>query len=508
MRETIEDVRSRLIRCLSDAHNARKESAARQEGACDAAVLVPIVDRADGPHVVFEVRAAHLKHQPGEVCLPGGRVEEGETPLEAALRETAEELLVDSAAIDILGEVPLVPGPRRMGVRAFVGIVEGYEGSFDAAEVGSVFEMPLKWFSEHPAASYRVSALSGPPRDFPWDLIPGGRAYPLRSEGEVPFYLGTNPVIWGFTARVMRALTLLCADPNTPPHFGECHAHIAMDGIDYRQAMDRHLEGPDEGHVLACLKAYRAAGVPFVRDGGDAYGVSLRAAELAPQFEIDYRTPAFAIHKAGHYGSIVGRAFHDLREFAVLVQEADREGADFIKIMTTGIMDFNRFGRITHADLAADEVREMVSIAHDQGLAVMSHTNGKRAVLDALEAGVDSIEHGNYMDDECLDALAETGACLVPTATVARNLMGTGRFDEQTLSRIWESSKRTIARAQEKGCLLALGSDAGAVGVPHARGAHDEYACFADAIPDKAARDGSLARGEAFIRTKFARRHD
>ena len=175
----------------------------------------------------------------------------------------------------------------------------------------------------------------------------------------------------------------------TWPRFGECHAHIAMDGVDYRTAMQRHENGPDEQHVRACLEAYRQAGIDFVRDGGDAYGVTLLAATLAQDYGIDYRTPAFAIHKAGHYGSIVGRAFNDMREFAELVEAADRAGADFVKIMTTGIMDFNRFGRITHADLAASEVRDMVKIAHDRGFAVMSHTNGKRAVLDALEAGVD-----------------------------------------------------------------------------------------------------------------------
>lgn len=278
-----------------------------------------------------------------------------------------------------------------------------------------------------------------------------------------------------------------------------------MDGVNYKQAMARHKDAPDEAHIRACFEAYRAHDITFVRDGGDKYGVSRLAKRIAPEYGIDYRTPIFAIHRRGCYGSIVGRAFDDLRGYAELVDEAIRQGADFIKIMTTGLMDFNEFGRITHIDLDPAEVREMVHIAHEKGCAVMSHTNGARAVLAAIEAGVDSVEHGNYIDEECIAALAESRTCFVPTAAVAHNLMGRGLYDEAVLARIWEASRQAIARAAEAGCLLALGSDAGAVCVPHGQGACDEYACFEAAIPDAAARDAILSRGETFIRTTFSR---
>ena len=288
--------------------------------------------------------------------------------------------------------------------------------------------------------------------------------------------------------------------------FGECHAHIAMDGVNYTAAMHRHECGPDEAHIRACIEAYRDRGISFVRDGGDKCGVSIAAKTIAPEYGIDYRSPIFAIHKQGNYGSIVGRAFSDLREYAALVDEAAALGADFIKIMTTGIMDFNVFGRITHHDLEAGEVAEMAHIAHEHGLAVMSHTNGKRAVLDAVEAGVDSIEHGNYIDDDCIAALAESQTCFVPTATVARNLIGSGLFDDEVLARIADASLGAIAAAVEAGCLVAIGSDAGAVGVTHGQGACDEYTCFADAVADHALLDARLAQGEAFIRKTFKRK--
>lgn len=52
---------------------------------------------------------------------------------------------------------------------------------------------------------------------------------------------------------------------------GECHAHIFMDGINYREAVSRHRNTPDEKAVRACLNAYKEAGIEFVRDGGDPY---------------------------------------------------------------------------------------------------------------------------------------------------------------------------------------------------------------------------------------------
>ncbi len=76
--------------------------------------------------------------------------------------------------------------------------------------------------------------------------------------------------------------------------------------------------------------------------------------------------------------------------------------------MTTGLLDFADHGKITGTSLSATDVKEMVHIAHEEGFAVMSHTNGCYGVQAAVEAGVDSIEHGNYMDDETISMLADS----------------------------------------------------------------------------------------------------
>ena len=126
--------------------------------------------------------------------------------------------------------------------------------------------------------------------------------------------------------------------------FGECHAHIIMDGLNYRKAIAIHKEQIDDQSIREHLKAYQKLGITFLRDGGDALGVSKRAKDLAAEYGIDYRTPIFAIHKNGHYGAIVGKGFDNMKEYYALVKEAKKQGADFIKIMTTGLLDFNNHG--------------------------------------------------------------------------------------------------------------------------------------------------------------------
>ena len=264
--------------------------------------------------------------------------------------------------------------------------------------------------------------------------------------------------------------------------FGENHAHIFMNALDYHQAVKDHEKSPDERLIRAHFKAYQEKQISFVRDGGDHLHVSYKAREIAPEYGIDYRTPIFAIHKNGHYGGIVGRGFDTMKEYAALVNEARREGGDFIKIMTTGIMDFDTDGSITGTALPFEEVREMVHIAHEEGFCVMSHTNGARAVKEAAAAGADSIEHGNYVDEEAIEIMAELGTVWVPTITVVKNLIGKGRFSDQVLEKIWEKGKKNIRRGYEAGVNLALGSDAGAYLVPHGQGILDEWACFQEIL--------------------------
>ena len=288
--------------------------------------------------------------------------------------------------------------------------------------------------------------------------------------------------------------------------FGECHAHMFMNGYDYPKAVRDHTGQPNEALIREHFQAYADRGISFVRDGGDNLGVSKLAQTLAGEYGIDYRTPIFAIHKNGHYGGIVGEGFDTMAQYAELVRKAKGQGADFIKIMTTGIMDFDTDGHITGTALERQEVREMIHIAHEEGMAVMAHTNGDGPVLDAAEAGVDSIEHGNYMGEDALRALAESDAVWVPTAVTIANLIGSGRFDDTVIEKIEDRARQNIAKAFACGVNVGLGSDAGAYRVLHGQGIQDEYALFLQVVGDRERVDQVLKKSEDIIKNKFSRR--
>lgn len=285
--------------------------------------------------------------------------------------------------------------------------------------------------------------------------------------------------------------------------FGECHAHIFMDGINYKKAAELHKNEVQDAVIRRRFQDYADRRITFIRDGGDALGVSKRAKELAPEYGIDYRTPIFAIHREGYYGGIVGRGYTTMREYHELVMEAKKQGADFIKIMTTGILDFNDQGEITGIPLPKDEVQEMVHIAHEEGMAVMSHTNGVYGVQAAIEAGADSIEHGNYMDRETIERMAERRVVWIPTLVTVRNLLGCRRYKDDTLLPIIKQAEKSLTMAWEAGVQTALGSDAGAYQVMHGEGTRQEYSAFLQILGNRSGIDQWLLNGEKQIRERF-----
>ena len=172
-----------------------------------AAVCIPLLKNASGGYdVLFEVRAATIAHQPGDVCLPGGMVEEGETPWEAALRELQEELLLNKDQICYLGDMDKLYTGSRLIMYSFAAEVTEYQNTFSPAEVDEVFHVPLEFFLHTEPKCYITRARVEPGEDFPYDLICGGREYNWRSRKEdVCFYQYEGHVIWGLTAKVIRA---------------------------------------------------------------------------------------------------------------------------------------------------------------------------------------------------------------------------------------------------------------------------------------------------------------
>ena len=271
----------------------------------------------------------------------------------------------------------------------------------------------------------------------------------------------------------------------------DCHVHMVLDGVDWKNSIAR---GVDDKFIRSTLQTYKDLGYTFLRDGGDRFGVSARARSLAESYGIRYRTPLSPLCKEGCYGSFIGTTWHDLSHYAALVKKQKEDGADFIKIMISGLMDFAQFGMLTQESLPAKEISELVHIAHEEGMAVMAHCNGTSAAIAAATAKVDSIEHGAYLHKEALCAMEENETIWCPTVSTVGNLIGKGRFPDKETIRILDSFLENID--SYKG-LLAPGSDAGAWAVKH--GCHTEV----DWLKKAGVTDARLDEGIQAVMDKF-----
>ena len=279
------------------------------------------------------------------------------------------------------------------------------------------------------------------------------------------------------------------------------HIHMVLDGVNWKDAIARHKAAPQEALIRQTLGHYQALGFSYLRDGGDRCGVCGLAAKLAPEYGIRYRSPGFPIYKTGHYGGFIGRGFDGLAEYRALVREAKTRGAHFIKLMISGLMDFNHYGVLTDEPMPENLIAELTKISHDEGFSVMAHANGDAAVRGAVKAGIDSVEHGAYLTDETLHMLSESKTVWVPTLVTIGNLIGDARFPESATKPLLAYQLDAVRKAAQYGAFLAPGSDAGAYRVFHGQGGLDELALLHRALGDCA--DEILARGTAEIESRF-----
>ena len=279
----------------------------------------------------------------------------------------------------------------------------------------------------------------------------------------------------------------------------DCHMHMILDGYEWKGAIARHAVQPDDAWIRQQIETYHKLGFTYLRDGGDRWGAGARAREIAKEYGITYRTPLANLCKAGHYGGFIGKKYENLREYRDLIRQQRAEGADFVKIMISGLMDFDRYGKLTEEGLPAQEIRELIHIAHEEGFAVMAHCNGARTAAAAAAAGLDSVEHGAYLDKDALQAMADMGTVWVPTLSAIGNLRGKGRFDEAAVCRILDSALENVKTFAGLGGLVAPGSDAGAWAVPH--GSLTEFDLLEQALGENA--QTLLRAGTKKIQEKF-----
>ncbi|QQE81034.1 CoA pyrophosphatase [Alicyclobacillus sp. SO9] len=191
---------------ISDVLRNRNAGFLGYHRAVETAVLVALKQQQGVLHVLFERRSFSLRRQPGEISFPGGHVEATDrSQLHAAVRETGEELGINQDTIRVLGSLDIFPASSGLLVYPYVGFLPD-----DAIlrpnpkEVANILSVPLQTLLEHEPDMYRVHLQPEFPEDFPFHLIPNGRAYPFRTDTQVQyFYQFDDFVVWGLTAKVL-----------------------------------------------------------------------------------------------------------------------------------------------------------------------------------------------------------------------------------------------------------------------------------------------------------------
>jgi imidazolonepropionase-like amidohydrolase len=254
------------------------------------------------------------------------------------------------------------------------------------------------------------------------------------------------------------------------PGLINAHVHLCNDG-----APDLFAQVMGDSIPLATLRAARNArltlesGVTTVRDCGAANNIVIELGRAIADGLIDgprVRAAGRVITMTGGHGHFIGREADGPDAVRQATRAEIKEGADFIKVMATG-------GVLTpgvdpgNTALQLDELRVVADEAHNSGRRVTTHAIGNAGIKNALRAGIDSIEHGFYLDDEALDLAVSQGTFLVPTLIAIASIIDNGvdagvpawvvaKAAEQA-----EANRAGFKAAVDSGMKVAAGTDAG-----------------------------------------------
>ncbi|MGB9987983.1 amidohydrolase family protein [Salarchaeum japonicum] len=275
---------------------------------------------------------------------------------------------------------------------------------------------------------------------------------------------------------------------------GLIDAHVHLQGSRSMDPMEWVTEGDAlcAARATADLRDLLAAGFTSVRDVGSTTGLGLRGAVESgdvPGPRV-YTSGQSISQTAGHgdshslpyeWAADAGLGISTLADGPAECRKAARkqirEGVDSLKIMTTGGVlserDAPDQSQFTDAEIAA-----MTEEAHRVGIPVASHAQGAAGIKSALRNGVDTIEHGFYIDDEAVDLLLSTDATFVPTLAIMHRIVehgddhGVPEHGLRKAREAYDAHRESVRKAYDAGVPIALGTDfLGPDLVPHGENA-------------------------------------
>ena len=267
------------------------------------------------------------------------------------------------------------------------------------------------------------------------------------------------------------------------PGLWDCHGHLTGTRS---MNLERTPMEPPELRAARCARDLRAAldaGVTSVREvGGLGIFLTRAVSEGTLEGPAIYAAGSILSTTGGH-GDLHAYPLHWIEDFAAstsmlrlcdgvpecvrAVREQLRRGASLIKVCASGGV-LSELDDPVHQQFTLAELRAIVEIAGLAERPVAAHCHGKPGIIAALQAGVRTIEHGTYLDDECCDAMRETGAILVPTRTIIEELLGSESgmpdYARVKLEAIAGTHAEAVAHAYSSGVKIAMGTDISSTG--------------------------------------------
>jgi len=254
------------------------------------------------------------------------------------------------------------------------------------------------------------------------------------------------------------------------PGFIDSHVHLCLDS-----SPDPMTSVLSESPTMTALKAANfagqtiLAGITSVRDMGGKDGIDLGIRKAISSGLIPgprMLASGKVICMTGGHGWQMGLEVNGIDEVRRAAREQIKAGVDIVKLMATG-------GVMTPAvepgseQLTEEELRAGVEEAHKAGKTTATHAMGTKGILNALRAGIDSIEHGVYLDDEAVSLMVEKDVPLIPTVSALFNIESRGieagipAFAVEKTLKVKPYHLESIRMAREAGVRIAMGTDAG-----------------------------------------------